>query len=343
MCRLAGAVTVVVVSLLQTPHCLARPYLNVSGEIMLGGLFPVHANGKGVTECGGVQVEDGMLMLEAMLFIVNEINERTDLLPDIKLGVIAYDTCDSPAYALEQSLDFIKGFIAHYNGNKLHTDHPKEFVCRDGEPPEYRGGNFDKVAALIGEQSSAVTMQIATMLRLFGTPIVSYLATSPALSNKDKFPTFFRTVPSDINQANAMLALISQMNWTYVSIVYVDTEYGNQGYETLNTLAPEYGVCFSTPLRVSNEHFSDVDYDRIVQKLANNSDARVVVVFAEKPTVVLRLVESTRRMKVGNRFVWVGSHGWTVTDHREHHLPIVSKLEDSLATVNRPNRSKLAN
>lgn len=50
----------------------------------------------------------------------------------------------------------------------------------------------------------------------------------------------------------------------------------------------------------------------------------MVVVFAEKPTVVLRLVESARRQKVGNRFVWVGSHGWTVTDHSDHHLPVSS-------------------
>ncbi|XP_054267413.1 metabotropic glutamate receptor 4-like [Macrosteles quadrilineatus] len=317
---------------------LARyTYLNTSGDIMLGGLFPVHGNGRGVTECGGIQVEEGLQMLEAMLFIVNEINENEELLPGVKLGVIAYDTCDSPAYALEQSLDFIKGFIAHFNANEYHTDHPKEFVCEDNTAPMYRGGNFDKVVALLGEQSSAVTMQIATMLRLFKTPIVSYMATSPALSNPDRFPTFFRTVPSDVNQANAMLELIRRFNWTYVSIVYSDSEYGNQGYETLQQLAPTYGVCFSTPLRVSKEHFSDLDYDRIVERLANNSHAKVVVVFAEKPTVVLRLVESTRRMKVDNRFVWVGSHGWTVTDHRDHHLPVSSTLEDSLGTVNRPN------
>lgn len=48
-------------------------------------------------------------MLEAMLFTVKEINNRTDILPNITLGVIAYDTCDSPVYALQQSLDFIKG------------------------------------------------------------------------------------------------------------------------------------------------------------------------------------------------------------------------------------------
>lgn len=62
--------------------------------------------------------------------------------------------------------------------------------------------------------------------------------------------------------------------WTYVSIVYSDTEYGNQGYETLQRLAPDYNVCFSTPLRISNQHISDSYYDRIINKLDKNSHAR---------------------------------------------------------------------
>lgn len=57
------------------------------------------------------QAEDGLRMLEAMLFAVKEINDKPDFLPGIRLGVVAYDTCDSPAYALEQSLDFIKGSL----------------------------------------------------------------------------------------------------------------------------------------------------------------------------------------------------------------------------------------
>lgn len=63
-------------------------------------------------------------------------------------------------------------------------------------------------------------------------------------------------------------------DWTYVSIVYTDTEYGIQGYETLSKLAGKYNVCFSTPQRVSKEHFEERDYDIIVQRLANNSHAR---------------------------------------------------------------------
>jgi hypothetical protein len=57
-------------------------------------------------------LEDGVQPLEAMLYTLQLINKDPDLLPGIKLGMIAYDSCDSPAYALEQTLDIIKGRAA---------------------------------------------------------------------------------------------------------------------------------------------------------------------------------------------------------------------------------------
>jgi ABC-type branched-subunit amino acid transport system substrate-binding protein len=50
--------------------------------------------------------------------------------------------------------------------------------------------------------------QVAAMLRLFRVPQISYMATSPSLSDPDRFPYFFRTVPSDYNQAHAMLEIL---------------------------------------------------------------------------------------------------------------------------------------
>lgn len=52
----------------------------------------------------------------------------------------------------------------------------------------------------------------------------------------------------------------------------------------------------------------------------NSNELSVVIVFAEKPMVVLRLVESTLRTNVSKSFVWIGSHGWTVTEHGGDHL-----------------------
>ncbi|XP_054719019.1 metabotropic glutamate receptor 3-like [Uloborus diversus] len=278
-----------------------RRMSNVSGDIMLGALFPIHErNAK--YECGRLQ-DEGILQLEALLFTVDKINSDNAILPGVKLGVLALDSCDSAAYALEQTLDFIKGFVAR---NNAHND--RQFRCGDGTIPVYRDGSFDRVVGIIGGQSSSVSIQLANLLRLFRVPQVSYQSTSPTLSNKEKYDYFFRTVPSDVNQAYAILEILKVFQWTYVSVVYSDTDYGNKGYEKLRELSPP-DICFSSPQSINVDHFSDVEYDTVIKNLMHKTNARVVVVFADKQ-VAKNIMDAANRRKAFSRFVWIGSEAW---------------------------------
>ena len=45
-----------------------------SGDILLGGLFPIHKQGGDEDICGQILDEDGIQPLEAMLFTLDEIN-----------------------------------------------------------------------------------------------------------------------------------------------------------------------------------------------------------------------------------------------------------------------------
>jgi len=198
--------------------------------------------------------------------VVNQINENPYLLPGIKLGVHVLDSCDSETYALEQTFEFIKGFMTRIQGNS------SKFTCPDESKPKYREGKFDKFVGLIGAQSSSVSITLANILRLFHVPQISYFSTSPTLSNKMRFEYFFRTVPSDVNQAQAILQVLREFDWTYVSIVYSDTDYGNKGYDLLSALGHRYNICFSHPQTINVENQkSDADYDRIITKLVNNN------------------------------------------------------------------------
>ncbi|CAG7820054.1 unnamed protein product, partial [Allacma fusca] len=94
-------------------------------------------------------------------------------------------------------------FIAHLNEH-----HVTEFQCMDGSPAKFKQGKFDRVIGVIGGQSSSVSIQVANLLRLFQIPQISYMSTSPQLSNRERFPYFFRTVPSDVNQAHAILDIL---------------------------------------------------------------------------------------------------------------------------------------
>ncbi|KAH8039860.1 hypothetical protein HPB51_009116 [Rhipicephalus microplus] len=270
---------------------------NFSGDILLGALFPVHER-NATYECGRIQ-DEGVEQLEALLFTLHKINNDSALLPGVSLGVLALDSCDSTEYALEQSLDFVKGFIARSSVG---------FACADGSSPAYRHGAFDRVVGVIGGQSSAVSIQLANLLRLFRVPQVSYQSTSPTLSNKHRFGYFFRTVPSDVNQAHAILELLRAFHWTYVSVVYSDTDYGNKGYDKLQELAARYRICLSNPQSIAADHYTDPDYDAVIRSLTHRSSARVVVVFADKGAARSLMRAAWRRRA---RFVWIGSDAWS--------------------------------
>lgn len=57
-------------------------------------------------------------------------------------------------------------------------------------------------------------------------PQISFLASCPCLSDRAKFPTFFRTIPSDIYQARAMAQLAIRFHWTWIGAVVVNNDYG---------------------------------------------------------------------------------------------------------------------
>ncbi|KAJ7378276.1 Receptor ligand binding region [Desmophyllum pertusum] len=87
---------------------------NIKPEIVLGGLFPVHSkNGsaRGPLTCGSLNAERGIHRLEAMIFAVDQINRDPNLLSNITLGMLAYDTCGWYTRALEESLEFVRESI----------------------------------------------------------------------------------------------------------------------------------------------------------------------------------------------------------------------------------------
>lgn len=54
-----------------------------------------------------------------------------------------------------------------------------------------------KVLGLVGEAASANSQAAALIADIYDTAQISYASTSVLLSNKDRYPTFFRTPPSD--------------------------------------------------------------------------------------------------------------------------------------------------
>lgn len=128
-----------------------RETILIPGDLVLGGLFPVHEKG-GVT-CGPRIYNRGVQRLEAMLFAIDQINRDKNILPGISLGVHILDTCSRDTYALNQSLHFVRASLSNLDISILE--------CTDGSTPRVRKtASAGPIFGVIGGSYSSVSLQV---------------------------------------------------------------------------------------------------------------------------------------------------------------------------------------
>ncbi|CAH1776113.1 unnamed protein product [Owenia fusiformis] len=267
----------------------------VEGNITIGGLMMVHERSDSIV-CGKVMPQGGIQATEAMLFTLDRINSDPTLkIPGVKLGARIKDDCDRDTYGLEQAVDFVRGSINNIGGSK--------YEC-DEESPEV-------IAGVVGASSSVTSIQVANLLKLFRIPQVSFFSTSPVLSDSNRYPYFMRTIPSDKNQADAMIALVKHFNWTYVSVVYEESSYGQWGFEEVKDRLLQNDICLamSDKLKKDSGVAAEGAYDDVVKRLKQKSNARGVIVFGSDQEVG-ELMKAIKRAGMTGHFRWIGSDGW---------------------------------
>jgi hypothetical protein len=108
----------------------AHHLIRIPGDIVFGGLFPMHEHlvltdhggggggaaaglGGGGLEfpCGAIKEEKGFQRLEAMLYALDLINDDPHILPNITIGAVILDTCSSDTHALDQSMEFVRSYM----------------------------------------------------------------------------------------------------------------------------------------------------------------------------------------------------------------------------------------
>ena len=221
-----------------------------------------------------------------MLYAIEKINSDSTLLRNISLGARIYDTCRSQTIGADRAKDLIKYTLVH------------------------QGNGSSPLIGVIGPFSSDVSVAVAPLLRVFEIPQISYGSTSVDLSNKEVYPTFFRTVPPDSFQAEAIVDILKHFNWSYVLTVNSEGNYGEKGIEKFRVAAKREGICIAHSEKIPSLA-KDLDYDEIMALFMKKMYSRVKVI------VIYSTQDDSRRIlraatKVGRgRFTWVGSNGWS--------------------------------
>nr|XP_036855583.1 taste receptor type 1 member 3 isoform X4 [Manis javanica] len=287
-----------------TPLCLSRQ-LRMQGDYVLGGLFPLGSAEDAdlssrmqpsTTVCTRFSVL-GLLWALAMKMAVEEINNASALLPGVRLGYDLFDTCSEPVVAMKHSLTFVAKAGSHTIA--AHCDYTQH------QP---------RVLAVVGPHSSELALVTSKFFSFFLMPQVSYGASTDRLSNRELFPSFFRTVPSDRVQAVAIVELLQALSWNWVAAVGSDDEYGRQGLNLFSSLATSRGICIAHEGLVPRLGASSLQLGAVagVLQQVNRSSVQVVVLFSSA-----RAAHTLFSYSIHGRLlpkVWVASEAWLTAD-----------------------------
>ncbi|KAL5010376.1 hypothetical protein ScPMuIL_012681 [Solemya velum] len=225
--------------------------IHLPGDAIVGGLFPFHksVNGECSDELDYAVVQEA----EAVKWIFNKLNQG-NFINGVKLGFKAYATCGKSDLAQKWAEQIV---FENYH---------MSLNCSDEA----------RYVGLIGPESSSEATVVGKLLGSMGPSNrllqIGYSTTALSLSDKSRYPHFFRVVPPDKWQIQAMVDLMLKLNWTYVAVLYEDDIYGNEASNELIASAKASGICVNKAISVNNNLRTDEIVDFFSHSLGNLSD-----------------------------------------------------------------------
>ncbi|KAJ3591118.1 hypothetical protein NHX12_009065 [Muraenolepis orangiensis] len=135
---------------------------------------------------------------------------------------------------------------------------------------------------------------------------VSYFSTCACLSNRAKYPTFFRTIPSDFFQAKALAALVKRFGWQWIGAIQSDNDYGRNGILAFREEVEKMGVCVAftgTVLRTFKR-----EKILAVVEMIKRSTVKVILAFVPEGDLYPLMKEIVRQNITGIQ--WIASEAW---------------------------------
>ncbi|KAJ4935387.1 hypothetical protein JOQ06_016923 [Pogonophryne albipinna] len=272
--------------------------MHKAGDVILGGLFEVHytsvfheptfTSEPNQLSCQGFD-PPGFRHAMTMAYAIDEINKNPNLLQNVSLGYSLYDNCATLVIGFSAALSLASG-------------REEQFLLQEtclGTTP---------VLGIVGDSFSTFSIATSDVIGLFKLPMVSYFATCSCLSDRRRFPSFFRTIPSDAFQVRAMIQIMKHFGWTWAGLLVSDDDYGRHVARSFQSdLTESFGGCLAYS-EILPWGDNPAELKRIVH-LMKKSTARVVIVFAHRIHMIQLMEEVVTQNITGLQ--WMASEAWT--------------------------------
>uniref|UniRef100_A0A1B8Y7X0 G-protein coupled receptors family 3 profile domain-containing protein n=1 Tax=Xenopus tropicalis TaxID=8364 RepID=A0A1B8Y7X0_XENTR len=237
------------------------------GDLIVGGILQIHdvfLHFHWDTQCTLISFRHYRHLL-VLIYTIEEVNKDPEILPNVTLGYRIYDSCASGMKSFASAFGILSG-----------TEQPI---------PNYSCWNNRKVVGFIGDLSSESSLSIAWLTGIYRYPQISYGSADPIFNNRLEFPSFYRMIPNELSEIDAIMSLIGHFGWKWVGLVVSDDDIGHRASERLQNQMNKDGGCLAFLIRLKN--WSDINRSKVnsteiyrsIEQTIYKTTANVIILF----------------------------------------------------------------
>ncbi|XP_058010629.1 vomeronasal type-2 receptor 26-like [Ahaetulla prasina] len=194
------------------------------------------------------------------------VNKNSQLLHNLTLGYNIHDNYWSTFRTLDALLDILS--------------------TGEANVPNYGCGRKENLLALLDGTRKDISIQMATLGGTYKAPQINLETASEALSDKSKFPFFYRMIPKEGIQYPAIVQLLLHFRWTLIGLFASDTEKGENFMRTFPPMLVRNGICV-----VISQLFSTTEHAEAPREaLSEWRQVNIFVHFMEYETIWDRIL-----------------------------------------------------
>ncbi|XP_039184377.1 vomeronasal type-2 receptor 26-like, partial [Crotalus tigris] len=244
-----GVISSVMFMPTELENFLEDPHLSFIGEVIVQTKFYQH--------------------ILALIFAVKEINENSQILPNVTLGINIFDS-------------YGRKWIYHAT---MELFSPLKRMI-----PNYTCGFQNTLVTIIGALYSEISIDMADISRLYKLPQLIY-GSHPEMPDQSESFFFYHMVPKENMIYQGFLQLFVYFKWTWVGILVRDDD--ERFVRMIFSTFPLHGICIAFLKIIKQLHISNifVELEWLVETfyLTMNSNSNIIIVY-ETTLLHLRLL-----------------------------------------------------
>ncbi|KAG1661660.1 Metabotropic glutamate receptor [Nymphon striatum] len=271
-------------------------------DVLIPVLLPIHEEGANPLECGKKINPIAIQTLEALIWTIDEINNKSNIIPGVKIGTIVLDTCSSTLKTAERISE-----VFNSEQKKEYIDSILAFITTTSEDHE--------TAVSMLAPMNITTISIEEVHTLLG---------------KDHF-NYQIPVPVSVT-AQAVVSLLNEHHWTFVSLITSPDDKYIDGADYFRQFAKQQGICIADDIVLPDSsvtgEFRLRTLDGIIRKLKSAKDrGATFIVQWTSISDTHDLLAATKRA-VDVRFISVNELKWIGTDSWSNNLDVIKGFEE---------------